>query len=95
MKTFKKHLNEKLKNKKFKELYDEEKELLEISMKIINTRNYSGLTQQELAEKAKITQQQVSKIENGINCNMITFFKACNALNIKVNLHKKSLMKTS
>jgi predicted transcriptional regulator len=86
MKTFKKHLNEELKNIDFKNLFEEEKELLEISIKIAKIRNKLGLSQKELAQKANITQQQLSKVENGINCNMTTFLKVCNALNMKVGL---------
>lgn len=90
MKTFKKHLNTKLKNKKFKDLYTEEKELLELSLKIVETRQNLGISQQELASKADITQQQLSKIENGINCNIKTFLKACHALKMKLNFQKIS-----
>jgi predicted transcriptional regulator len=86
MKTFKKHLNEELNNIDFKILFEEEKELLEISIKIAKRRNKLGLSQKELAQKANITQQQLSKVENGINCNMTTFLKVCNALNMKVGL---------
>ena len=88
MKTFKKHLKKELKNEKFKKLYEEEKELLDISVKILEERNKLGLTQKELAQKANITQQQLSKVENGINCTMTTFFKVCHALNIKIGLKK-------
>jgi len=88
MRTFKKHLNEELKNKKFKGIYDEEMELLKISIKILEERNKLGLSQKELAHKARITQQQLSKVENGINCNMTTFLKVCHALNIKIGLKR-------
>jgi DNA-binding XRE family transcriptional regulator len=88
MKTFKKHLQKELKNTKFKKLYEEEKELLELSVKILEARDKLGLSQKDLARKAHITQQQLSKVENGINCNMITFLKVCNALGIKVDLEK-------
>lgn len=88
MKTFKKHLEKELKDNNFKKKYEEEKELLEISLKILEERNKLGLTQKELAAKAKITQQQLSKVENGINCNMATFLKVCNALDIKLGLKK-------
>jgi len=40
------------------------------------------LTQKQLAEKSHITQQQLSKIENGVNCNMLTFIKVSNALGL-------------
>ena len=88
MKTFKKHLEKELKDKKFKKLYREEKELLDIAVKVLEERNKLGLTQKELAKKANITQQQLSKVENGINCNIITFLKVCNALDIKIGLKK-------
>lgn len=82
MKTLKKQLNESLKNDDFKVKYNEERKLLEISLKIYEARERSGLSQLEVANKAHITQQQLSKIENGINCNMMTFLKVCNALGL-------------
>lgn len=89
MKTFKKHLDTKLEDKQFKKMYDEEREILELSMQIFNARKSSGLSQQELAKKAHITQQQLSKIESGMNCNMSTFLRVCHALQVqvKLNLH--------
>jgi DNA-binding XRE family transcriptional regulator len=86
MKTFKKHLNEKLKDEQFKKLYDEERQLAELSLKILGTREQKGLSQKEVAQKAKVTQQQLSKVENGINCNLTTFLKVCNALDLKIDL---------
>ncbi len=91
MKTFRKHLNNELKDNEFNRIYHEEKELLEISLKVVNTRKELGLSQNELAEKSHITQQQLSKIENGINCNMLTFLKVCEALGIKINLYRKNI----
>ena len=89
MKTLKKHLEDKLNNPKFKELYDEEKELAEITVKIQQQRENQGLTQKEVAEKAHITQQQLSKVENGENCNIITFLKVCRALELELNFKDK------
>jgi DNA-binding XRE family transcriptional regulator len=86
MKTFKKHLKEKLKNSHFKEIYEEEKEILELSLKIVEARENLGISQKDLAVKAEITQQQLSKIENGINCNIKTFIKVCHALGVKLGL---------
>ena len=88
MKTFKNHLESKLKSDKFKEKYLEEKKLIELSLMIHNEREKNGLSQNEVARKAHITQQQISKIENGINCNIITFLKVCNALSIDFNFNK-------
>jgi len=88
MKTFKKHLNEKLDNPDFQEIYDEEKKLLEISLRIHDEREKNGLSQNEVAKKAHITQQQLSKIENGENCNILTLLKVCNALGLELNFTK-------
>ena len=88
MKTLRKHLKKELKDQKFKELFEEEKELHEIAIKILEARNELGLTQKELAQKAHITQQQLSKVENGINCNLVTFIKVCNALGMKIDVEK-------
>lgn len=86
MKTFRDHLKTKLIDKEFKDFYDAERQLLEISLKILNLRKESGLSQKDLAYKAQVTQQQVSKIESGLNCNMTTFLKVCNALGVKMDL---------
>ena len=86
MKTFRDHLKTKLIDKEFRDFYDEERQLLEISLKILNARKELGLSQKNLAYKAHITQQQVSKIESGLNCNMTTFLKVCNALGVKMDM---------
>ena len=86
MRSFKKHLTEKLKDTHFRQLYNEERQLAELALKILDTREHLGLSQKEAARKAKITQQQLSKIENGINCNISTFLKVCNALGIKIDI---------
>ena len=86
MKTFRKHLNEKLKSERFKKLYSEERQLAELAVKIHGAREQLGLSQQEVAQRAKVTQQQLSKVENGVNCNIATFLKICNALNLRFDL---------
>jgi DNA-binding XRE family transcriptional regulator len=86
MKTFRQHLNTKLKDEQFKQVYDEEREMLGISLKLLNVRKNLGLSQQDLARKAQITQQQLSKIETGMNCNISTLLKVCHALQVKLNL---------
>jgi len=86
MKTFRQHLNTKLKDEQFKQVYDEEREMLGISLKLLNVRKDLGLSQQDLARKAQITQQQLSKIETGMNCNIATLLKVCHALQVKLNL---------
>ena len=83
---FREHLNEKLKEPKFKQLYEEEKYLLELGLAITEAREQSGLSQKELALKSQVTQQQLSKIENGVNCNMLTFIKVSSALGLDLTL---------
>ena len=85
MRTFKKHLDDSLKDPEFKEIYNEESKLIELSLRIHEAREKSGLSQLEVAKMAHVTQQQLSKIENGNNCNMITFLKVCNALGLDFN----------
>ena len=77
---------EEMKNPEFKKLFEEEKRLLNLSYTIVEAREKSGLTQKELAQKSHVTQQQLSKIENGINCNMLTFIKVSNALGLGLTL---------
>ena len=86
MKTFRKHLNEKLEDKQFKQLYDEEREMLELSLQVLNIRKNLGLSQDELARKAHITQQQLSRIESGMNYTLSTLLKVCQVLRVKLNL---------
>ena len=80
--SFRKFLAEEMKNPEFKKAFEEEKRLLALSYAIVEAREKNGLTQKELAEKSHVTQQQLSKIENGVNCNMLTFIKVSNALGL-------------
>jgi ribosome-binding protein aMBF1 (putative translation factor) len=84
--TFREHLNEEMRNVHFKKMYEEEKHLLELGLLIIEAREQKGLTQRELAQKSRVTQQQLSKIENGVNCNMLTFIKVSSALGLDLTL---------
>ncbi|WP_010260922.1 helix-turn-helix transcriptional regulator [Treponema primitia] len=86
MQSYKDHLEKELSDPKFKEVFEEEKYLLELGLKITETRKYLGMTQKDLAEKSHVTQQQLSKIENGINCNLLTFIKISSTLGFKIDL---------
>ncbi len=86
MKTFRKHLKEELQDEEFSKLYKEEKQLAQLSLRLHSAREGLGLSQQEVAKKAEISQQQLSKLENGANCNITTFLKVCDALGVKVEL---------
>jgi len=91
MRTLKEHLNSKIKDKSFKEKFKEEKELVNISLELQTLREKKGLSQSDLAKKAHVTQQQLSKIENGINCNLTTFLKVCHALDLEISIKNRKL----
>jgi len=95
MKTLKRHFNQKLKDERFKEMYIEEKRFAEISLMLHEAREMNALSQKEVAKKAHITQQQLSKVENGVNCNIITFLKVCNALGLDINFNRPPSTKKS
>ncbi|MDR3258508.1 MAG: helix-turn-helix transcriptional regulator [Fusobacteriaceae bacterium] len=86
MKSFRSHLSEKFKDLEFKKYYEEEKHLLALGVKIAEMREKLGMSQKELAKQCNVTQQQLSKIENGVNCNLLTFLKVSEALGLSVNL---------
>ncbi len=86
MKKFKDYLGEKLKDSEFQKLYAEERQLLEMSLRIAEAREQSGLSQKELAGKARITPRQLSRIEHGMNCNIVAFLKVCRALDLTLNM---------
>lgn len=96
MKTLRSDLKNRLKNKKFKEIFEqeksvfeEEKRLIEFGMKLREFRIKKAFSQQELAKKAHVTQQQLSSIESGANATMQTYIRVCHVLNVPINLGKQ------
>ena len=69
------HLKEKLKDPYFKELYELEEQKLKIVKRIIEYRLKKGLNQKQLAERVGVTQQYISKIENGEFSSVATLEK--------------------
>ena len=69
------HLKEKIKDPYFKELYELEEQKLDIVKRIIVYRVKNTLTQGQLAKKARVTQQHISKIENGDFSSIVTLEK--------------------
>jgi DNA-binding XRE family transcriptional regulator len=93
MRTLKKDLKERLKNKAFKKAYkaerkklEEEKIWIEFGLKLKQYRLKKSMTQQQLAEKAQVTQQQLSNIEAGANVTMQTYIRVCDALKIPLTI---------
>lgn len=52
------------KDKEFQKLYDIEKKKLDIAIALAKTRKSKGLTQKEVADRAKVTWRTISDIEN-------------------------------
>lgn len=80
------HLKEKLKDPYFKELYELEAQKLEIVKRIIDYRIKHKLTQGQLAKRAGITQQHISKIENGEFSSIATLEKVLLFIGFTVKL---------
>ncbi len=70
-----KHLQQKLKSPYFRELYELESQKNQILKKIIEYRVKHKLSQGQLAKKAGVTQQHISKIESGEFSNIVTLEK--------------------
>ena len=93
--TFDAHLKEKLNNKRFRRMYEEERELLEISIRILEARREQRLPQAELANRPRITQQQLSRIENGMNFNIKTLLRLCDALGLSLEFKRRPNLQLS
>lgn len=89
--NYHKKLQEKLKNSpEFAKHYEKERLILEMAVELARIREKKGLTQTELAKQADLTQQQVSKLENGISFNVTTLAKVCSVLQVKVSFTEES-----
>lgn len=86
--TFQTHLKELKQNPEFAKGYEEEKKRVGLAIKIAMQRQKLNLTQTELAKRSGITQQQLSKLERGENCNINTFLRVCSSLGIEVMLRR-------
>jgi len=86
MSKFRTHLNKKLENPEFKEEFERQRQLSNLAIKIQKERDKKGMSQTELAKVAGITQQQLSKIENAVNSNILTYLKVLNALDYSLSV---------
>ena len=69
------HLREELKDPYFRELYELEMQKVGVIKKIIEYRIKHKLNQKQLAQKAGVSQQHISKIETGEFSNVTTLEK--------------------
>lgn len=70
LRSVKEHLEEKLRDPYFKELYELEQERMKIAKLFVDYRIKNGITQEELAKRLGVTQQYVSKLEEGVFSNI-------------------------
>jgi DNA-binding XRE family transcriptional regulator len=89
MKTFRAHRSRALENPEVRTHYNEEKELLDLAIRMCEARKKAAMSQKQLAESAHVTQQQVSKVENGHNCNIMTYLKVAHAIGLEMNMHRQ------
>jgi|GEM_PF-827668 len=87
MKTFRDHLNQKLKDAEFKKIYDDERQLIELAVKINKSRLAQGFSREELAKMTKTSVKDIEKIEFGENIPIKTVMKVCGALGILLDVH--------
>ncbi|MCY3713528.1 MAG: helix-turn-helix transcriptional regulator [Gemmatimonadetes bacterium] len=88
MQTFAAHIEQKLKDERFRKMYEEERQMAELALKIALARDKSGKSQKDVAREARITQQQLSRLENGFRCNVNTLLKVCKALGLTLELNE-------
>lgn len=93
MRPVNKHLEAKLKDPYFKELYELEEQKLDIVKRIIDYRIKNSLTQGQLAKNVGVSQQHISKIENGEFSNISTLEKVLLSIGFKVKLEVIPLRK--
>ena len=88
------HLKEKLKDPYFKELYELEEQKLKIVKRIIEYRVKNKLNQKKLAEKVGVTQQHISKIENGEFSSVATLEKVLLCIGYTVKMQAIPISQT-
>ena len=90
LKTFQSHLKELMQNPEFAKGYEDEKRRVGLAIKIAQYRQKQNISQTELAKRSGITQQQLSKLERGENCNISTFLKMCHSHGVEVVLKRSA-----
>ncbi len=96
------HFAEKMKNPYLREFYELEQEKARIASLIVRYRIQHRLTQGELAKRIQVSQQQISKIEQGDFSSLVTIQKVLVALGYHVivkaeplNAYRKRALKAA
>jgi len=63
--NYEKHFRAKMKDKKFKKAFEEERHRLEVAYKISQLRKGKHFSQKQLAKKLDTTQSVIARIESG------------------------------
>lgn len=61
-----------------------------LALELAKERRRQGLSQSELAMAVAISQQQLSKLENGGNCRLNTLLKVCASLGLELSIWNRS-----
>lgn len=88
MQDFADHIEQKLKDERFRKMYEEERQMAELAVRLALARDRSGKSQKDVAREARITQQQLSRLENGARCNVNTLLKVCKVLGLTLELRE-------
>ena len=86
LKAVEEHLREKQRHPSFRELQELDEEKLKVAKVIIGERIHRRLSQTALARRLGVTQQQVSKLENGDFNNLGTLQKVLSVLGYHVRV---------
>jgi len=86
---FRDDLKNKLKDKKFAEGFEKELHAARLAVEIALAREDQGMSQSALASRARITQQQLSKVENARACKLETVMKVADALGMELTLRPR------
>ena len=88
VRRFRDRLKEDLKNRKFKQVFDEEDIYARLAVQIAKIREEQGMSQKDLAERLHTSQQMVSRLEDPANrsLSLQTLIKLAEALHKKLKV---------